>query len=248
MKTVIFRPNALTSIEKDILVSSIFEVHKFIFSIPDKDDFIKYILPHDEHESVVIVHYNAKNIVIGYCFMHFFIKDLAGESTTILRMEMGMLEAYRHNNSNMYYIIKHVIDYWVRNKSRPIYFLGSLVHPSSYSLAIKILGEQYVHPSIINDKNRDIIATQLSRVFYMKPVDPLNPFVVHVGWITKEHVIYKNSFAYSAKASVQFFIKNNPEYGQGYGLVTVIPINFKTARKALINFTVHYINKKILRY
>src|SRR4051794_15374068 len=79
-----------------------------------------------------------------------------------------------------------ILRYRLVHPRRPMYYLGTLVHPSSYLFCTKYLGAirpncKQLAPPIIAKFNG-----QLADVFAAEVVDNLNSLVVDVGWCTRD--------------------------------------------------------------
>ena len=70
---------------------------------------------------------------MGYCAVHIFEKEIRGVVTGTVRCEMGMVSEYRGGNVNARFVIARVLQYMMAHPGRPLFCLGSLVHPSSYA-------------------------------------------------------------------------------------------------------------------
>jgi CRP-like cAMP-binding protein len=65
---------------------------------------------------------------------------------------------------------------------------------------------------------------ELAGAFGLEALDPLNPLVVPVGWRTRDTEVERNYWRSCNKPAARFFVQENPNYTQGQGLMTLVPI------------------------
>ena len=98
----------------------------------------------------------------------------------------------------------------LRHLGRRTYYMGSLVHPSSYALLAKYCGEvwprreQPVPPELL--AFMDGLATE----FGLEKVDAANPLLREVGWRTRESEVEQDYWRQCDKPSARFFIGGQP--------------------------------------
>jgi hypothetical protein len=105
-----------------------------------------------------------------------------------------------------------------------MFYLGSLVHPSSYSLFAKYFGE--VWPRAEQETPPELLSfmDELATEFGLERVHPDNPLVRDVGWRTRESEMEREYWLHCDKPSARYFVEANPGYSEGHGLVTVVPL------------------------
>lgn len=65
---------------------------------------------------------------------------------------------------------------------------------------------------------------ELADTFGEPRVDPDDPAIRQVGWITRDSEDETAFWHASDKADVQLFLRLNPGYREGHGLVTLVPL------------------------
>ena len=116
----------------------------------------------------------------------------------------------------------------------PVYYLGTLVHTSSYHLFCKYFPRLYPHPDIEMPTDGQEIARVLIESFPDPAVLPTDPFVRDVGWVTIETPQEKHLNDQIDPPDVQFFKSRNPGYSRGHGLVVLVPMTFGNLTMALL--------------
>src|SRR5262245_41164105 len=127
-------PKALSPDEKSRLIDAMYAIQSEVFDGVDRAAFVKYVVDSKAERTVLLLHKSAAGEVVGYFAVHFFEKLVRGEPATVARAEAGIRRAYRGRNSNATFGARIGLTQMLRNPSKPFYYLGSLVHPSSYSL------------------------------------------------------------------------------------------------------------------
>ncbi len=221
--TEVIVPKSLSPDERQRLTDALYAVHQQIFDGVERESFAKYVVESKAEQTWIQVHKNDAGDIVGYFAMHVFEKPLNGVMTAVFRAEAGSLRAYRGANTNTRFGFALVMKYLMRHPGRPAYYMGSLVHPSSYALLAKYCGdvwprrEQPVPPELL--AFMDGLATE----FGLEKVDAAHPLLRHVGWRTRESEVEQDYWRQCDKPAARFFVEANPGYVDGHGLVTLVP-------------------------
>lgn len=217
-------PKSLSSEERGKLTDALYEVHRQIFDGVERESFAKYVVESKAEHTWINIHKNEEGEIVGYFALHIFDKQFGGVPTSVFRAEAGSLRAYRGANASTRFGLKRVLSYMLKNPGRRSFYLGSLVHPSSYSLFANYFGE--VWPRRETEVPPELLSfmDELATEFGLEKVDPANPLVRHVGWCTRETEMEREYWLHCDKPAARFFVETNPGYVEGHGLVTVVPI------------------------
>ncbi|MFP2912268.1 cyclic nucleotide-binding domain-containing protein, partial [Pyxidicoccus sp. 3LFB2] len=221
--TEVIIPKTLSPDARQQLTDALYAVHARIFDGVEREAFAKYVVDSKAEQTWIQVHKNEAGDIVGYFAMHVFEKPLNGVTTAVFRAEAGSLRAYRGANTNSRFGFSLVMKYLLRHPGRPAYYMGSLVHPSSYALLAKYCDEvwprreQPVPPELL--AFMDGLATE----FGLEKVDPTNPLLREVGWRTRESEVEQDYWRQCDKPAARFFVESNPGYANGHGLVTLVP-------------------------
>ncbi|OJH39455.1 cyclic nucleotide-binding domain-containing protein [Cystobacter ferrugineus] len=223
-RTEIIRPHTLSAEERRQLTDDLYAVHQQIFDGVDREAFARYVVESKAEHTWLLVHENEAGAIVGYCAMHLFEKQFGAEPLAVFRAEAGSLRAYRGGNVNARFIMARLGRYMLEHPRRRVFYLGSLVHPSSYSLLTKYFGE--VWPRREQETPPEILSlmSALASEFGHEMVDPARPLIRRVGWRTRESEVEREYWKHCDKPAARYFLEANPGYGQGHGLVTVVPI------------------------
>lgn len=227
LHTSIIDPKLITHKDRITLVEKLYEAHNQIFDGVDKEEFTKYVIDSKAHSTQIFIQKNKEQIV-GYGAIHLYKFDTFEERFAVVRMEVGFLPEYRKGNNKFHlFALSQIFQFLIQSPNRKLYFLGSLVHPSSYVALTNLSKDVWPTPENFNVTGKfDKIIKRLSDIFEFKPVNLENPHVVKVGWKTREN--HANvEYTQPLKPSAQFYLQQNPHYSDGHGLITILPINFK---------------------
>ncbi|MDC0711408.1 cyclic nucleotide-binding domain-containing protein [Stigmatella sp. ncwal1] len=222
--TDVIRPHSLSAEQRQQLTDSLYAVHRQIFDGVDRESFAQYVIGSKAEHTWLLLHKNAAGDIVGYFALHLFEKQLGGEPLAVFRAEAGSLRAYRGGNVNARFWMERVVRYVLGHPGRRVFYLGALVHPSSYSLFARHCGEVWPRPGKETPPALLSFMAALASEFGLEPVDPARPLVRQVGWCTREPEVESEYWKHCDKPEVRYFLESNPGYGEGHGLVTVVPI------------------------
>lgn len=211
----------------------LYSVNCQIFDGVNRIDFENDILCPKSQETTISIYKNSEGSIVGYCAIHYFEKILKEIKCGVIRVESGLRKEYRRRNTNAPFIIRQILKYCLSNPRRPMYFLGELVHPSSYAVLTKYCNN--VCPSIRHRVKGEMseFFRQVSSSFGLIPVNPSKPEVVHVGWQTRDTEKDQHYWGSCSNQAARFFVEQNPDYRLGHGLLTLAPITAKGVLRAM---------------
>jgi hypothetical protein len=235
--TEVIRPHSLSAEARRQLIDSLYAVHQQIFDGVKQESFARYVVESKAEHTWLLVHKNEAGEPVGYFAQHIFEKQIGGEPLAVFRAEAGSLRAYRGGNVNARFWMERMVRYMLAHPGRRVFYMGSLVHPSSYSLLARYCSE--VWPRREQETPPELLAFMdtLATEFDLEKVDPARPLVRRVGWCTRESEVEREYWTHCDKPEVRYFLEANPGYGEGHGLVTVVPItveNLLTMARSLL--------------
>ena len=229
-------PKQLAPTARQALIEGLYQVHCDVFDGVDKASFQKYVVDSAAEKTWINVHRNQAGEIVGYFALHVFERELHGKPSAIFRAEAGTMRAYRGGNTNTRFALKLGLPYLLRHPGRPIYYLGSLIHPSSYCLFVKLF--DVVWPSTRHPPPPEILAfmDDLANSFGLERVVADNPLTRQVHWITRDSEVERHYWGQCDKPAARFFIGANSDYGDGDGLVTLVKVDAHNLRHMLATF------------
>jgi hypothetical protein len=230
-------PRALDPIARTQLEDELYDLHRRIFRGVDKASFIKYVIDSKAEHTWIQLYRGDGGELGGYLAVHIHEREIGGKTIALVRGEVGTLRKYRGANILVGFFAERVIRYLAAHPLRPLYFLGSLVHPSSYGQFVRY-ADDAVWPREGVETPADLLELlgTLGDVFGLDRVDPANALVRKVGWQTIDSPGDRAYWERCDRPGVQFFLRENPGYVDGHGLLTLVPLTAGTVTRGLARY------------
>ena len=184
--TEVIVPQALSPEARHQLTDALYAVHQQIFDGVEREAFAKYVVESKAEHTWIQVHRNEADHIVGYFALHIFERNLGGVPTAVFRAEAGSLRAYRGGNVTMRFVVPLLLRYMLRHPGRRAYYLGALVHPSSYTLLARHFGEMWPQREAATPPRCWPSWQRWPPSSAWRAVDPARPLVRHVGWKTRD--------------------------------------------------------------
>ena len=226
--------STLSPVERDALGEELFALHRKIFSGLSRWQFVDYVLHDHAAPTKIKIFRNAEETAVGYCAVHGYQRRWRGKSCTIFRAEAGLLKQFRGRQETASFIFMQGLSYKLQNPTRRVFYLGMLVHPSSYCL----IAERFptIYPSRRRKTPQHIQEAmgELADSFEVPQAEG-NLLLREIGWITRETAAEADAWRSSKHPDVRFFLAMNPRYERGTGLVTLVPFTIRNLLGAAAN-------------
>lgn len=228
-------PAGLSAPERAALSRRLYEVHRRIFSGVSARKFHDHVIEPPADTTRIRLFLAADDAIIGYCAIHRYWRWVQRRRVIVLRAEAGLMPEYRGRGATYTFGIIRAVREKLTHPATPVYYLGTLVHPSSYHLFCKYFPRVYPHPGIETPPKLMDIARELIDSFPDPAVAASDPFVRDVGWTTIETPQETTLNRRRDRPDVAFFRGRNPGYTQGHGLVVIVPITIGNVAAALLS-------------
>ncbi|WP_192036243.1 hypothetical protein [Halomonas sp. YLGW01] len=169
---------------------------------------------------------DASGTLIGYCGVHLYEKRVLGRQQLILRSEAGLLPAYRGSGCTLRFGLRQTLTCRLRHPFRRLDLFCTLVHPSSYRLLAGRFAEMSPLPGRPVPPDTRALMQGMAEAFGECPVAWGDKGLRRVGWITRDSEHDRQAWETSEAPEVRFFLKRNPGYRQGIGLVVLVPLSW----------------------
>jgi hypothetical protein len=237
-------PSRMSSEEKLQFINSLYQRHSRIFDGVDRSEFIPYVVDSPAEWTRIRVYINSKDEWVGYCAVHRFDKKVFDRPCVIFRAEAGILREYRGRSQTLWFGFGEAIKFRLMHPRCKLYYLGSFVHPAVLYMFSRYFGEYYPRfdepiPASVKD-----FILKLADLFHIEPVKGGNELAVQVGWITKESDEDRSFWQNHQNPAVKFYIKTNPGYVKGNGLLTLVPLTFGNILISLNRFVGNKLRKR----
>ena len=217
-------PAELGAAARAQLIDDLYRVHVEIFDGVDRAAFAAYVVESPADHTSILVHRDSAGAIVGYFAEHEFHRTLHGRPCVVLRGEAGLLRAFRGSQSNLRFGLGVAARLLLAAPSRPVYYLGCLVHPSSYYQLARYMRPVWPSRQAQPDDATRAFMAGLADSFKLKCVAD-DPLVRQVGWRTRDSEAERGYWQRSPRPEARFFRAANPGYGEGHGLVTLAPVS-----------------------
>ncbi len=225
-------PGDLSDRQRLELGKFLYTIHSRIFSGVSEQHFIERVLAPPALRTAVRLFMGPGGSVIGYCAMHTYERRADGRHVLALRGEAGLLPEYRGRGATYGFGMMYALREKLAHPFTPVWYLGTLVHTSSYHLFCKYFPRIYPHPEKGFPEPYKSIAVELISSYADPPAGD-DPLVRDVGWITIETPAERELKLDRGRNDVRFFVERNPGYPQGHGLVVIAPISLSNILAAI---------------
>ncbi|NNK77286.1 MAG: hypothetical protein HKP40_01105 [Litoreibacter sp.] len=235
VSTRVIVPENISAPERVALSRQIYEVHRKIFSGTSAEEFHLHVLEPAAEATVIQLYLTSDCDIVGYCAFHRYWRRLKGRNVIVLRAEAALMPQYRGRGTTFGFGMIRAFVEKLRHPFTPVYYLGTLVHASSYHLFCKYFGQVFPSPDFeapieVQDQARALIDS-----FPDPAVTGADPFIREVGWVTIETEQERELNKRGNQRDVQFYLERNPGYLKGHGLVVFVPITVVNIAVALLS-------------
>lgn len=229
--------HAMAPAAREALARELFAVHAQIFRGLGYEEFRDYVVERPSQRTWIYVKRNTTGAMVGYMAIHAFTMPLQSRMSTVIRLEAGTLRAARGHDLTMVWGLIRLLRVWLAAPWRPFCIFAALTHPSSYTFLAHYAPAIWPHvdaPRIPDTVQRQM--EELADAFALERVDPADPSVRRVNWITIESEEELEHWRTSRRPDTRFYIRANPGYVNGDGLVTFIPVTATNILRAMTRF------------
>jgi hypothetical protein len=230
-------PRTLDTPARQQLEDELYDLHSRIFRGVDRASFVAYVVDSKAQHTWIQLYRGEDGALGGYLAVHIYERVIDGKTVAIVRGEVGTLRRYRGANVVGSFFADRVVRYRMAHPLRTLYLLGSLVHPSSYSQLVRFAGDA-VWPREGVETPAEIrgLMDTLGDSFGIERVDPANALVRKVGWQTIDSGADRAYWERCDRPGVQFFLRENPGYVDGHGLLTLVPLTLGTVTRGVARY------------
>lgn len=227
LTTSVFRPLRLEADARDALSRRLFAVHGRLFDGVDLDAFRRTVVEPPAHDVRIRVFLDRDGEDVGYLTFQVFHLPGGLRPRVVIRTQAGLLPEYRRYNASFRYLFRECVLHFVSRGFPETYFLATPVHPVPYALACRHLAQVYPRPERPMPARFRAVLAQLNRDLHLgAPVDG-RPFARRVGWIVRSSERHRRLLASSPDPWVRFYLRHNPGYANGDGMLVIAPFNLQ---------------------
>lgn len=226
-KTVV-DPNALAPQARERLVEELWALNERIFEGVERADFEKNLLRAGTHRSRLLVA-RVDGAAVGYAVVHV----MRVGDRTVCRGLTAMLPDLRRHSLFAWFFAYEGIRLRLTRPRGTAYVFGAPVHPASYRMMVHFSGEIWPHPERTTPAHVQRFIDEMAAHFGVEPDDEL-PGVGRVGWRTIQPQRDAQTLTRTEDPTMRYYLARNPRYGDGYGLLMVVPVRLRSVASAVV--------------
>jgi hypothetical protein len=230
---------------REALARELFRVHAQIFAGHDFAEFRDYVVNRPSWRTWIWTKRNDFGQIVGYHATHAFLLDVQGRPSTVIRMEAGTLPIARGRDLTMVWNCAKLLTLWLRAPQRQWCIFAALTHPSSYTFLSRYAPVIWPHPGHPTPPQVRQQMEELADAFGLERVHAHDAMVRRVDWVTRETEDERRRWQFSPRPTTRLFLRANPGYVDGHGLVTLIPVDGPILLRALSRFVLGRAGKLI---
>jgi hypothetical protein len=227
-------PTRMSPDERSALADALFEAVGEVFDT-DKATAKRLMIEPKSQLTRILLSKSEEGRVVGIFALHFFERNLRGVPVTILRVQSGMLRAYRGRSADMTWVLREVLGYTLANPGRALYGMGLMIHPSSYLFVARYAEAYWPKPDEPVPPEMLDFMIELADEFNLKTVDPRQPLVRVSTLKTRETEAERDYWRQCDKPAARFYVSMNPAYSERRGLLVLgrlsVPLLAKVAAR-----------------
>lgn len=242
--TDIVVPRNLDANAKQLFADELYAAHCHIFDGADKKGFTEFVIDCKAEHNWIQVYRNDEGRIVGYFAVHVFEKKLDGKMVGIFTAQAGMMRQYRCGNL-IAFGIDRVFRYVSAHPGRAIYYFGALIHPASYMQIARFADRVWPNPEHGIPANLAGLMDELSHAFGWTTIDEKRPLVRSPGWVTKDGAQDHSYWQNHTSPEVRFFLQQVPDYCDGRGLLTLVPLTVGGVVRATCRYVAHKAKRRV---
>lgn len=226
---------ALSPAQGDALAERLIGVHERVFEGVSRADFRSYVIAPKADLSLVSVYSDRDAQVIGYCSIQRKDLELSCGPVRILRGAMGFLPEHRGKTLGALFVAWHVVretlSAWLGG--RRCYIFAAPVGPAMFVALTRALSEMWPYPQREVPAQSQRLMEELAQFYGMEPAHSGSAGCRKVGWVLRMTPEERRALQGSQRPELQFYLRSNPGFGEGDGLVILAPLHLKNLLSGL---------------
>ncbi len=216
-------PATLDETRREALIDRLYDVQRDVFEGVSRAQLARYVVDSPAERTALRVYSDQVGRPVGYLAIHYYERPLGDETALIVRAEAGFRREYRGRSCAHLFGFRHMVQRALSWRRGPVYFLSCPVHPAMYMVLARSVPAIYPHWSRPTPSALERLLTELADDFGLDPVTGADPWVRQVGWTTRESPPERALWRRHPAPAVRYYLARNPGYGQGRGMLTLIP-------------------------
>lgn len=220
---------ALTQAQQRALTEELYSFHLQVFEGVDRACFSRYVIAPPADQNLLTIYRDASGNIIGYCSLQRRDLELSSGRHRILRGVLGFLPEHRGKSLGAsfyaWHVVKHTLTAWARGMRCSM--LGTPVGPLMYLALARAMGDFWPHPQRSTPPSVQRLMEELSQAYQFEPPLSGEAGCCRVGWVVQQGVEERERLHAATQPELRFYLRKNPGYQQGDGLIMLVPFHAK---------------------
>lgn len=217
---------ALSGAERTDFFDEWFALYDEIFDGFDRPGLENYYGDSNSSQIRMQVMRTADGKMVGFNAVRLYPVEIDGKERDAFRSTAGMKREYRGGSSTIAFGLQLAVAYKIKHPFRGVYYFGSMLHPSSYYVLSKYAYEMWPRHDRETPPKIDRLIASLAEARKYEFDDPPSPYVRMASERTREAEDEPEFWRTSDNPVVRFYLRTNPRYAEGRGLITLIPLTW----------------------
>lgn len=217
------QPQRLSGTERDQLTNSLYEVHCQIFDGVDKETFRSYVIEPDTVTTRIFLIQTDQKETVGYLTFQVYQPEVLRKGKIkrpyVFRTEIGIRQEYRGRANYNRVLFREALKFCLRKGMPEAYYMATPINPLAYFLACRSIDCIYPQPHLATPAKILSVMNELSATL----TTPASGQAHKVGWIAQMPPAQERRMRRSDNPWFQFFIRHNPDFHKGYGMMWLAP-------------------------
>ncbi|MCB9760569.1 MAG: cyclic nucleotide-binding domain-containing protein [Alphaproteobacteria bacterium] len=211
----------LDEAQRRSLVAQLQPLHQRVFVPPEDEDLTAHLIKPGALAARLQVSEGPAGAPISYSGAYLYEHPFQGEPCMVLRSTMAVHPDHRGRTLHGAFLAGEMLRHIAAWPGRRMFALDPIVHPTSFLLKTRFMG--HIHPHWGYDTPPELagFVDGVADAWGLPAVDPADPWVRAVGGRTRETPAERRFWARDPRPEVQFFLKLNPDYHEGHGLMVL---------------------------
>ena len=239
---------ALSDAAAEALLERIYPAHKRIFASDDRAEFSDHILKPAADRARLLVLEQPDGAVVGYCGSYLYALEVDGKRVNAWSTPMAVDRPWRGRTGAGGWLTRAYLRLALRHPGVPLYMVNTLVHPSSYLAMERQFANLHPHWERPMPSQVTRVLGAYSRRLGLDAVSPPRPWVRDVGGITRDTPPERDFWQRSSRGAARFFLRRNPGYRSGHGLLAAARLGPADACLSILRFVSVQLGRSLDRF
>lgn len=223
LETTLIDPRALTDAARELLLGDLISAHQRLVDDVNLERIRTILLPTGSQRTVLCVYRDGAGITVGYLAAHTFILSIDDVPTTLLRTAICLPAAVPRTAASVFFL-RQAARALLRGRGRPLYMIEALSDPASYAWLYQIADRVWPSPARETPPAIQRLRALVLGNLDMPQSDTDDTMIRDLGCSSMSPGTALG-WRRHPRPEVHYFVRRNPGFDRGHGLLTVVPIN-----------------------